>query len=104
MRQLPFHYAFRNLGRNRRRLAASLLGSTLVVLLVLASGGFVRGMQLTLTQRAGLHDNVMILGTGSEEGVQRSQIVCVYGIHRAPRHLNSRAFAMGREHHEIMPE
>jgi len=74
MRQLPFHYAFRNLGRNRLRLAASLLGSTLVVLLVLASGGFVRGMQRTLTQHAGLHENVMILGAGSEEGVERSQI------------------------------
>lgn len=74
MRQLPFQYAFRNLGRSGVRLAASLVGSSLVVLLILASGGFVRGMQLTLTQRAGLHQNIMILGTGSEEGVERSQI------------------------------
>jgi putative ABC transport system permease protein len=74
MRQLPFHYAFRNLGRSRVRLAASLIGSSLVVLLILASGGFIRGMQLTLTQDPGLHENVMILGTGSEEGVERSQI------------------------------
>lgn len=74
MRQLPFQYAFRNLGRSGVRLAASLVGSSLVVLLVLASGGFVRGMQLTLTQDAPLHRNVMILGTGSEESVERSQI------------------------------
>ena len=74
MRQLPFQYAFRNLGRSRVRLCASLLGSALVVLLILASGGFVRGMQLTLTQDEGLNENVMILGTGSEEGVERSQI------------------------------
>ncbi len=74
MRQLPFYYAFRNLGRSRLRLAASLVGSSLVVLLVLASGGFVRGMQLTLAQRDGLHDNVIILGTGSEEALERSQI------------------------------
>jgi len=74
MRQLPFHYAFRNLGRNSVRLGASLIGSSLVVMLVLASGGFVRGMQLTLARDQGLHDNVMILGTGSEEGVERSQI------------------------------
>jgi len=74
MRQLPFHYALRNLGRSRLRLAASLVGSSLVVLLALASGGFVRGMQLTLAQDTGLHENVMILGTGSEEGVERSQI------------------------------
>jgi len=74
MRQLPFQYAFRNLGRSRVRLVASLLGSTLVVLLVLASGGFVRGMQRTLTQNTQLNQNIMILGTGSEEGVERSQI------------------------------
>lgn len=74
MRQLPFHYAFRNLGRSRVRLIASLLGSTLVVLLILAAGGFVRGMQRTLTQDQPLSNNIMILGTGSEEGVERSQI------------------------------
>lgn len=74
MRQLPFQYALRNLGRSRIRLAASLIGSSLVVLLALAAGGFVRGMQLTLTQDAGLHENIMILSTGSEEGVERSQI------------------------------
>ena len=74
MRQLPFQYAYRNLGRSRVRLAASLLGSTLVVLLILASGGFVRGMQRTLTTSANLQHNIIILGTGSEEGVERSQI------------------------------
>ncbi len=74
MRQLPFHYAFRNLGRSGVRLSASLIGSSLVVLLVLASGGFIRGMQLTLTQGDSLHENVIILGVGSEEGVERSQI------------------------------
>jgi putative ABC transport system permease protein len=74
VRQLPFHYAFRNLGRSRVRLLASLIGSSLVVLLVLASGGFVRGMQLTLSEHTSLNENVIILGTGSEEGVERSQI------------------------------
>lgn len=74
IRQLPFAYAFRNLGRSRVRLTASLLGSSLVVLLILAAGGFVRGMTTTLTQPDALHQNVMILGTGSEEGVERSQI------------------------------
>ena len=74
MRQLPFQYAFRNLGRSRVRLAASLIGAALVVLLTLAAAGFVRGMQLTLTQDAGLNDNVILLGAGSEEAIERSQI------------------------------
>ncbi|MHC4811112.1 MAG: ABC transporter permease [Planctomycetota bacterium] len=74
IRQLPFDYALRNLGRSRIRLAASLLGSMLVVLLVLASGGFVRGMQRTLVQAPSLHENVILLGAGSEEAIERSQI------------------------------
>lgn len=73
-RQLPFEYAYRNFGRSRTRLAASLIGAALVVLLLLAAGGFVRGMQATLTQHHGLHENVVLLGVGSEEAIERSQI------------------------------
>lgn len=74
LRQLPFEYAFRNLGRSPVRLAASVLGAALVVLLVLASAGFVRGMQLTLTKHSALYENVILLGAGSEEAIERSQI------------------------------
>ena len=74
MRQLPFEYAFRNLGRSGVRLGASLFGSALVVLLALAAAGFVRGMQLALTTTSGLHENVILLGAGSEEALERSQI------------------------------
>lgn len=74
MRQLPFEYAYRNLGRSGVRLGASLFGSTMVVLLVLTAGGFVRGMQLTLTRHNPLNENVILLGAGSEEGIERSQI------------------------------
>ncbi len=74
MRQIPFEYAFRNLGRSPLRLVASLLGAALVVLLVLAAAGFVRGMQRTLTQHTPLHENVILLGVGSEEAIERSQI------------------------------
>lgn len=74
MRTLPLEYAVRNLARSRVRLAASLIGATLVVLLALAAAGFVRGMQLTLSQPAPLHENVILLGAGSEEAIERSQI------------------------------
>lgn len=74
LRQLPFEYAYRNLGRSRVRMLASIIGATLVVLLVLSASGFVRGMQLTLTQGKGLHENVIIMSTGSEEALERSQI------------------------------
>ncbi|MBX3363445.1 MAG: ABC transporter permease [Phycisphaeraceae bacterium] len=74
MRQLPFAYAFRNLGRSHVRLAALLFGSVVVVLLVVASVGFVRGMQKALTSATSLHTNVILLGAGSEESLERSQI------------------------------
>ncbi len=74
MTPLPFEYAFRNLARSRVRLITSLVGATLVVLLALAAGGFIRGMNQTLTTEAPLHENVIILGAGSEEAIERSQI------------------------------
>ena len=74
MSRLPFAYAFRNLGRSPVRLVASLAGAALVTLLLLASGGFVRGMQRTLTQPEPLHENVLLLGAGSEESLERSQL------------------------------
>lgn len=73
MRLLPFEYAVRNLGRSPSRLAASILGSALVVALMLAAGGFVRGMERSLLV-SGSPRNVILLGAGSEESVERSQI------------------------------
>ena len=81
MRQLPFDYAFRNLLRSRVRLVASLLGAGLVVVLALAAAGFVRGMQQTLSKAPTLHENVILLSSGSEESLERSQIdASVVGI------------------------
>ena len=71
---LPFAYAFRNLFRSPVRLGASVLGAALMVLLVLASAGFVRGMQQTLGAAEPLHEKVLLLGAGSEEALERSQI------------------------------
>lgn len=73
MQTLPFTYSARNLGRSRLRLLLSVMGSAMVVLLVLAAGGFVRGMTTGL-ERTGDEANVMIVGIGSEESIERSEI------------------------------
>ena len=73
MRRLPFEYAVRNLGRSPGRLLMSVTGSGLVVLLVLAAGGFVQGMQNAF-RSSGSPNNVILLGSGSEESVERSEI------------------------------
>lgn len=73
MRLLPWEYGVRNLGRSPMRLALSVLGSALVVLLVLAAAAFVRGMEHSL-QVSGGSANVILLGAGSEESVERSEI------------------------------
>ena len=73
MRLIPWDYAVRNLGRSPARLALSLAGSALVVLLVLAAGAFVRGMSDSLRQTGG-DRNVILLGAGSEESFERSEI------------------------------
>jgi putative ABC transport system permease protein len=73
MRMLPFEYAVRNLGRSPMRLVLSVAGSALVVLLILAAGGFVNGMSTALRATGGEH-NVLLLGAGSEESVERSEL------------------------------
>jgi putative ABC transport system permease protein len=73
MRLLSWEYGVRNLARSPLRLALSLAGSALVVLLVLAAGGFVRGMDKSLRISGG-SDNVILLGAGSEESFERSEI------------------------------
>lgn len=73
MRLLPFDYAARNLGRNPLRTALGVGGAALVVLLVALSAGFVRGMSQSLISSGSPH-NVLLLGAGSEESVERSQL------------------------------
>lgn len=79
-RLLPFDYAVRNLGRSPVRLGLSVAGSMLVVLLVLAAGGFVRGMVRSLGV-SGEPDNVILVSAGSEESMERSEILeLVHGL------------------------
>ncbi len=73
MRLLPWDYGVRNLARSPLRLSLSLAGAALVVLLVLAAGAFVRGMDQSLRE-SGNPSNVILLGAGSEESFERSEI------------------------------
>lgn len=70
---IPIDYAIRNLARSPVRLLLSIIGSTLVVLLVLAAAGFIRGMDRSLTVQSS-QLNIMLFGAGSEESVERSEI------------------------------
>lgn len=73
MRRLPFDYAVRNLGRAPGRFVLAATGSALVVLLAIAAGAFVRGMQSSLDVQGG-RNNVLLISTGSEESIERSEI------------------------------
>ena len=72
-RFIPITYAARNLGRSPMRLALSVGGACAVALLAMAGAGFALGMESAL--RASGHErNVILLGAGSEESVERSEI------------------------------
>ncbi|MGH7177213.1 MAG: ABC transporter permease [Tepidisphaeraceae bacterium] len=73
MRLIPWEYGVRNLSRSALRLALGVAGSGLVVLLILSAAAFVRGMQKSLHATGG-RDNVILLGAGSEESFERSEI------------------------------
>ena len=73
MRGLPFEYAIRNLGRSPGRMLMAAGGSALVVVLVVAAAGFVRGMDDAL-RTSGDARNAIVLGLGSEESIERSEI------------------------------
>lgn len=73
MRWIPWDYGIRNMARSPVRLWLSVLGSALVVLLVLAAAAFVRGMDASLVSTGGAR-NVILLGAGSEESFERSEI------------------------------
>ncbi len=70
---LPFDYAIRNLGRSPKRLALVCGGSMLVSMLVLGAVAFARGMDSALSS-TGLVTNALVVGSGSEESLERSEI------------------------------
>jgi len=73
MKTLPWEYGLRNLGRSKTRWLLCALGGMLVVLLMLAAGAFARGLERALIGTAGAN-NVLVLGAGSEESLERSEI------------------------------
>ncbi|MBT5381916.1 MAG: FtsX-like permease family protein [Phycisphaerae bacterium] len=73
MKLLPFEYAVRNLGRSPLRMTLSIGGSLLVVLLVITASGFQRGMN-TAMNVSGAPDTILLIGSGSEESIERSEV------------------------------
>ena len=70
---LPFTYAVRNLFRSKSRLLQTIGGSATVVLLVMASVAINSGMKRVLSA-SGSDRNVILVGAGSEESIQRSEV------------------------------
>lgn len=70
---LPLSYAIRNLLRSKTRLMQTIGGSALVVLLVMSAVAINQGMNRVLSA-SGSPNNVIILGAGSEESTQRSEV------------------------------
>ena len=70
---LPLSYASRNLFRSKARLLQTIGGSALVVLLVMAAVAINAGMTRVLSA-SGSDRNVILVGAGSEESIQRSEV------------------------------
>ncbi len=73
MKLLPFDYAIRNLMRSPKRLVLVAGGSCVVTILVLGAVAFSRGMESAMSA-TGLATNALVLGSGSEESLERSEI------------------------------
>ena len=70
---LPFAYAVRHLVRDPARFLQKVGGAAMVVFLLFAAGSFNRGMDDVL-RGSGSSQNVIFLGAGSEESVERSEV------------------------------
>jgi putative ABC transport system permease protein len=70
---LPLSYALRNLFRDTSRLLQTVGGSALVVMLVMAAAALNGGMKQVLSA-SGSERNAILLGAGSEESIQRSEV------------------------------
>ncbi len=73
MTLLPPSYALRNLMRRPGRFVQLVLGSAMVVLLFMLATSLNEGMARVLVA-SGSPDNVILLGAGSEESIERSEV------------------------------
>ncbi len=70
---LPFTYAVRNLFRDPSRLLQTVGGAALVVFLLMTAAALNQGMSSVLSA-SGSPQNVILMGTGSEESIERSEV------------------------------
>jgi len=70
---IPFTYTLRNLLRRPTQTVQLLLGTGFVVLLVMLATATNRAMENTLNN-SGDTRNVIVLGAGSEESIERSEV------------------------------
>lgn len=73
MRLLPFDYAARNAGRKPLRTFLTTIGAGAVVFLVILMGSFVQSLSATM-RSSGEPRNVIVLGLGSEDFLEQSEI------------------------------
>lgn len=70
---LPLNYAIRNLFRSVPRTMQMIFGAALVVILIMSAEAFTRGMDAGLSSN-GNPNNILLVGAGSEDSLERSQI------------------------------
>lgn len=70
---LPITYAIRNISRSWSKTLQVVIGSTLTIFVIIAASAFNKAMLSTLGA-SGQHNNVMLIGAGSEESIERSEI------------------------------
>lgn len=70
---LPWEYGIRNLARRPLRTALTLFALTIVILLVFVVVGFIRGLEISLSN-SGDADVVLIYSVNSEENIENSAI------------------------------
>ena len=70
---IPLIYAVRNLFRRFDQTIQLIIGSVIVILLIMSASAMNDAMENTLLN-TGNPNNIIVLGSGSEESVERSEV------------------------------